>query len=304
MVRAVIMSHAAFGSGRVAVVTGASSGIGLAAAKRFASFGMKVALADNDVDELGAAAREVSASAVHGGDDVLAVPTDVSVIADVERLREQVTQKFGPVSVLMSNAGTGLGGGPWERYEEFRRVIDVNLWGVVNSAHAFLPSMLQHGQEGLVIHTGSKQGITCPPGNTPYNVSKAGVKVFSEAVQHQLRNTPNCRLSAHLLVPGWTDTAINRKARRERAKLEGAPVPWEAPGPRPSGAWSSDQVIDYMLTSIERGDFYILCPDNEVTTAIDRKRIQWATGDIIENRPPLSRWHSGYAEAFKKFSQS
>jgi NAD(P)-dependent dehydrogenase (short-subunit alcohol dehydrogenase family) len=296
--------HPAFNTGRVAVITGAASGIGLAAAKRFASFGMKVALADNDADELAAAEREVASSAAGGPSSVIAVTTDVSALAELERLRDAALKKLGPVSVLMSNAGTGLGGGPWERYDEWRRVLDVNLWGVVNAAHAFIPAMLQNGLDGLVIHTGSKQGITCPPGNTPYNVSKAGVKVFTESVQHQLRNTPGCRLTAHLLVPGWTDTAINRKARRERAALEGSPLPWEVPAPRPSGAWSSDQVIDFMLAGIERNDFYILCPDNEVTAEVDHKRILWAAGDLVENRPPLSRWHSGYAEAFKKFSSS
>jgi short-subunit dehydrogenase len=165
--------------------------------------------------------------------------------------------------------------------------------------------MLETGLEGLVINTGSKQGITCPPGNTPYNVSKAGVKVLTESLQHQLRNTPGCRISAHLLVPGWTDTAINRKAARDRARLGGnARAELATSPPKPSGAWTSEQVVDFLLTAIGNGDFYILCPDNEVTPEMDRKRIQWAAGDLIEGRPPLSRWHADYAEAFKKFAQS
>ncbi len=295
--------HPAFTGGRVAVVTGAATGIGLAAVRRFLSFGMKVALADNDAAELQTVARELAGHA--GADRLLALPTDVSQLGDLERLRDLTWQQLGPVSVIMNNAGTGLGAGPWERYEEWKRVLDVNLWGVINGVHAFIPRMLEHGLEGLVINTGSKQGITCPPGNAPYNVSKAGVKVLTEAVQHELRNTPNCRLSAHLLVPGWTETAINRKAARDRAVLGGDPAAeLAAPDVRPPGAWTADQVIDFMLAGIGKGDFYILCPDNDVSSAMDRKRIQWAAGDLTEGRPPLSRWHADYAAAFKKFAES
>ncbi|HVZ31469.1 MAG TPA: SDR family NAD(P)-dependent oxidoreductase [Polyangiaceae bacterium] len=296
------MPHPALSAGRVAVITGAANGIGLAAARRFRSFGMKVALADNDAAELEAVTRELG---TRGDSDVIGVPTDVSRLADLERLRELTWERLGPVSVLVNNAGTGLGAGPWERYDEWKRVLDVNLWGVINGVHAFIPRMLEHGLDGLVINTGSKQGITCPPGNTAYNVSKAGVKVFTESLQHQLRNTAGCRLSAYLLVPGWTDTAINRKAVRDRARLNGdSAAPLAASGPRPAGAWTSDQVIDYLLASIEKGKFYILCPDNDVSEALDRKRIAWAAGDLIEGRPPLSRWHSDFAAQFKKFSES
>jgi NAD(P)-dependent dehydrogenase (short-subunit alcohol dehydrogenase family) len=297
------MTHPALSSGRVAVITGAATGIGLAAAQRLRSFGMKLALADTDAAELGAVVSELSASGKPS--DVIGIPTDVSRLAELERLRDRAWEKLGPVSVLMNNAGTGLGGGPWERYDEWQRVLDVNLWGVINGIQAFVPRMLEHRLEGLVINTGSKQGITCPPGNTAYNVSKAGVKVLTEAVQHQLRNTPGCRLTAHLLVPGWTDTAINRKAARDRARLDGeAAAQLEPAAPRPTGAWTSEQVVDYMLQALDRGDFYILCPDNDVTTALDRKRILWAAGDLAENRPPLSRWHSDYTAAFKKFADS
>jgi NAD(P)-dependent dehydrogenase (short-subunit alcohol dehydrogenase family) len=296
------MTHPALSSGRVAVITGAATGIGLATAQRLRSFGMKLALADSDEAELAAVTRELGGAR---SDEVLGVPTDVSRLPELERLRDLAWQRLGPVSVLMNNAGTGLGGGPWERYDEWKRVLDVNLWGVINGVQAFLPRMLDHRQEGLVINTGSKQGITCPPGNTAYNVSKAGVKVLTESVQHQLRNTPGCRITAHLLVPGWTDTAINRKAMRDRERLGGnVAAALEPAPPRPAGAWTSEQVVDYLLEAIDRGDFYILCPDNDVSVALDRKRILWAAGDIVENRPPLSRWHSDYAAAFKKFADS
>ncbi|MEO8185227.1 MAG: SDR family NAD(P)-dependent oxidoreductase [Deltaproteobacteria bacterium] len=296
------MTHSALSSGRVAVITGAATGIGLATAQRLRSYGMKLALADSDEAELAAVTRELGGAR---SEEVLGVPTDVSRLAELERLRDLAWQRLGPVSVLMNNAGTGLGGGPWERYDEWKRVLDVNLWGVINGVQAFLPRMIEHRQEGLVINTGSKQGITCPPGNTAYNVSKAGVKVLTEAVQHQLRNTPGCRITAHLLVPGWTDTAINRKATRDRARLGGnLAAPLEPAAARPAGAWTSEQVVDYLLESIDRGDFYILCPDNDVSVALDRKRVLWAAGDVAENRPPLSRWHSDYAAAFKKFADT
>ena len=297
------MHHPAFDRGRVAVITGAAGGIGLAAARRLLSFGMKVALADRDVVEVEAAGKELAATA--GSANVLALGCDVSQLGDVERLRDLCWERLGPVSVLVNNAGTGLGGGAWDRYDEWKRVLDENLWGVINGVFAFVPRMLETGLDGLVINTGSKQGITCPPGNTPYNVSKAGLKVLTESLQHQLRNTPGSRLSAHLLVPGWTDTAINRKAVRDRSRLAGDAEAEAAPAAaRPAGAWTADQVVDYLLAGIARGDFYILCPDNDVSTELDAKRIAWAAGDLVENRPALSRWHPDYADAFAKFIAS
>jgi NAD(P)-dependent dehydrogenase (short-subunit alcohol dehydrogenase family) len=122
-------------------------------------------------------------------------------------------------------------------------------------------------------------------GNPAYNVAKAGVKVFTEGLQHQLRNTPGCKLTAHLLIPGFVFTGMTSGNRTEK----------------PPGAWTPQQTVDFMLQKLEAGDFYILCPDNEVTRATDQKRIQWAAGDIVENRPPLSRWHPDYAQAFEAF---
>jgi NAD(P)-dependent dehydrogenase (short-subunit alcohol dehydrogenase family) len=116
-------------------------------------------------------------------------------------------------------------------------------------------------------------------------MTKAGVKAFTEALQHDLRNIANCNITAHLLIPGFVYTALTAQGRTEK----------------PEGAWTPQETVDFMMQSLENDDFYILCPDNDVARPIDEKRILWAAGDIIENRPPLSRWHPDYAEAFKVF---
>jgi NAD(P)-dependent dehydrogenase (short-subunit alcohol dehydrogenase family) len=276
------MTHTVLTAGRVAVVTGAAMGIGLAACRRFAALGMRVAMADVLADELQAARGEVARLAPGGERDVLAIPTDVARADEVEALKDAAWAAFGEVGLLMNNAATRVGGGAFASLEDWHKALAVNFWGVVHGVQAFVPRMIEQGAPGLVVNTGSKQGITNPPGNLAYNVTKAALKTFTEGLQHELRNTPGCRVSAHLLVPGWTTTG----------KREHKP-----------GAWLPDQVIEHMLGALERGDFYIVCPDDEVTLEMDRKRVLWSAGDITENRPPLSRWHPDYAEAFAVFSR-
>ncbi|MCB1653955.1 MAG: SDR family NAD(P)-dependent oxidoreductase, partial [Pseudomonadales bacterium] len=262
--------HPALKSGNSAVITGGASGIGLVAAKRFAALGMHVAIADNNQDALDAAATAVAALAPGGADSVLTVKIDVGRKDEVDRLKDTAYAAFGEVDVLMNNAGRGKGGGPFDNYEGWQQVIGTNLWGVINGVHAFAPAMIAQGKPGAIINTGSKQGITCPPGDTAYNVSKAGVKVVTEGLAHALRNTPDCQVTAHLLVPGWTFTPLTANGRADK----------------PAGAWTADQVVDFMLQGLGDGDFYIICPDNDVTREVDNKRIQWAANDIVENRPP------------------
>lgn len=114
------------------------------------------------------------------------------------------------------------------------------------------------------------------------------MKAFTEALQHQLRNTPGAKITAHLLIPGFVFTGMTAGNRTEKR----------------AGAWTSEETVDFMLQKLAAGEFYILCPDNEVTRATDEKRILWAVGDIVENRPPLSRWHPDYARAFEVFSKT
>ncbi|MDC0749696.1 SDR family NAD(P)-dependent oxidoreductase [Polyangium mundeleinium] len=280
------MMHPAFLPGAVAVVTGGASGIGLAAAKKLASLGLRVCIADLGADRL-ARSREAVVAVAKGGDaDVMASETDVSRVEALVALEAAVTARFGGTNVLLNNAGIGPRSTVLGPAESWARTIDVNLWGVIHGTQVFVPRMIEQGRPGLVINTGSKQGITTPPGNPAYNVSKAGVKAFTEALQHELRNTPGCQVSAHLLIPGFVFTELTASGRTDK----------------PAGAWTPEQTIDFMMERLAANDFYILCPDNEVPRSLDERRILWAAGDIVENRPPLSRWHPDYAEAFKAFA--
>ena len=280
-------NHPALAANRVAVITGAASGIGLAASTKLAALGMKVCMADANGGALEAAAAKVRAAAAGRG-EVRSFTVDVSSHEDVRRLKTSAYDAFGEVALLMNNAGTGGGGELFGDPARLRRIIDVNLWGVVNGVQAFAPDMIGQGTAAAIVNTGSKQGITCPPGDTAYNVSKAGVKVVTEALAHELRNTENCRVSAHLLIPGFTFTGMTAGSRTEK----------------PLAAWSAEQVVDFMLASMGKGDFYILCPDNDVPRELDERRILWAAGDIVENRPPLSRWHPDYKDAFAQFAKA
>ena len=190
------MPHPALVPDAVAVVTGGASGIGLAAARRFAEAGLRVCIADLGPDRLAAAAAQIAASARAGAAAVMAVETDVSRREELDGLAAAVAERWGGADVLMNNAGIGPDSSVFGPPDAWERILGVNLWGVVNGTQAFVPGMIarsrETGRPGLVVNTGSKQGITTPPGNPAYNVSKAGVKVFTEALAHELRQAEGC----------------------------------------------------------------------------------------------------------------
>ncbi|MEL6915819.1 MAG: SDR family NAD(P)-dependent oxidoreductase [Pseudomonadota bacterium] len=271
------MTHPALTSASVAVITGGASGIGLAIASEYARLGMRVVVVDRAADKLSAAEERLRAA---GAAEVMTADTDISDRAAVEALEARVAEAFGGTDILMANAGIGVSSSCLGPREAWETTLGVNLWGPVHCCQAFVPRMIARGRPGFIVNTGSKQGITTPPGNPAYNVSKAGLKAYTEALAHELRNTEGAALTAHLLIPGFVHTGMTGRAEK------------------PPAAWTTEQTAAFFLESLARGDFYILCPDNDVPRALDEKRIAWAVGDLIENRPALSRWHPDYAEAF------
>ncbi|MGR9091093.1 MAG: SDR family NAD(P)-dependent oxidoreductase [Gammaproteobacteria bacterium] len=275
--------HAAFTRGNSAVITGAADGIGRAAACAFAGFGMNVLLCDIDSEQLDMAVAAARASA--DGGTILGRVVDVADYAAVEEMKAAAYAVFGRVDVLMNNAGTSVKTGSFDALDGWQHLIAVNLWGVIHGVQAFTQSMVDQHAPALIINTGSKQGITNPPGNPAYNVSKAGVKAATESLQHTLRNIDGCQVSAHLLVPGFTYTGLVRRVVNEK----------------PDGAWMPEDVVSYLIDAVNRGSFYIICPDNEVTSAEDARRILWGAGDLAHDRTPLSRWDPAYADEFAAF---
>ncbi|KAH8892511.1 NAD(P)-binding protein [Thozetella sp. PMI_491] len=262
---------AVFKAGHTALITGGASGIGLALAKKVSGYGLKVLVADWDDAQLEAVPAAV-------GGDVTTIKADVTKPEDWAKLKSMVDADFGgKINLLALNAGIGRPTS-WEDPANFKAILDVNLWGVIHGITTFLPAVkaaAATGARSSVVITGSKQGITNPPGNPAYNASKAAVKTLAEHLSFDLRNESN--LTVHLLVPGWTFTALT--GNKPGAGKE-----------KPAGAWFPEQVVDYLEEKMAEGKFYVLCPDNDVAEETDKKRMLWSVGDLVEGRPPLTRW--------------
>ncbi|MCY4006893.1 MAG: SDR family NAD(P)-dependent oxidoreductase [Rhodobacteraceae bacterium] len=265
-----MMTHSVIRENAVAVITGAASGIGLATARALSSRGMRIVLVDLDPQSLATAAESLAGPSICRA-------VDVADQDAINNLAESVFTEYGQVNFLMNNAAIRVAGSEDEGIENWHRTMQVNFWASVYAERAFLPRMIADRHPGIILNTGSKQGITNPPGNVIYNISKSALKTYTEQLQHRLRNIDSCHISAHLLVPGFTITGPHK--------------------PNPGG-WSPEQLVAYMIPRLEQGDFYIICPDNEVTLELDAIRMEWAAQDIIDNRPPLSRWHPDWSDRF------
>ena len=265
--------------GGIAVITGGASGVGLASAHHLAKRGFDIFLVDRNSDTLDAAASGLRAI----GANVTCATVDVSNTKAMTELADQVYSQ-GPVAVLMNNAGVGMSSSTLEDVQTWRTTFDVNLFGVLNGVQAFVPRMIDAARPAAVINTGSKQGITTPPGNPAYNASKAALKVLTEQLAHELREA-SAPIDVHLFVPGFTYTGMISDFIPEK----------------PAGAWTSEQTVDYLFNKIATGSFYILCPDNMVSENTDARRVLWAAQDITEDRPALSRWHPDWKTAFADY---
>ncbi|KAJ3562501.1 hypothetical protein NP233_g9531 [Leucocoprinus birnbaumii] len=299
--------HPVLHPGRVAVVTGAGHGIGKAAAKEFARLGLKVAISDVNEERLNNVGRELEE--LIGKPNVLAIPTDVSKIDQVVRFKNQIYDTWGEVGVLMNNVGIRLRTTPWDinGADSWRKVFEVNVLGMIKVQHTFVPSMINQENHSVIVNSGSKRGITNPPsvslpkepktirsfrhsGDVLYSASKAAVKSLTESLAHELRELPECNVTAHLFTAGNTWTGLTGD--------DGTGT-----GIKLDAAWTPEETVLYMLDKVRQGDFYIIVPDNETPKEVDQLRIMWSAGDVAENRPALSRWHKDYKPLFEEFMQ-
>jgi NAD(P)-dependent dehydrogenase (short-subunit alcohol dehydrogenase family) len=201
--------------GRVAVVTGAASGIGLGMARRFAAEGMRVVMADIERNALQAVADELASS----GSEVIAAPTDTSVLDEVEALAALTLDRFGAVHVVCNNAGVGSRGLPFRELplRDFEWVLGVNLWGVIHGLHAFLPH-LRLQDEGHIVNTASVSALYHLPNMAPYNASKAAVLALSETIKFELE-AEGSHVGVSVLCPSWVRTNISTASRNLPERL-------------------------------------------------------------------------------------
>jgi NAD(P)-dependent dehydrogenase (short-subunit alcohol dehydrogenase family) len=274
---------------RVAVVTGAASGIGRALARRFVAEGMRVVLADVERGALEKTAGELAGE----GARVLPVPTDVSQAEQVDALAKRTLDAFGAVHLVCNNAGVFTGGASWEQtLGDWQWVLGVNLWGVVHGVRTFVPILLEQGTEAHIVSTASGAGLVSLPGSAPYNVSKHAVVTLMETLHHEL-SMRGSKIGVSVLCPGPINTNIPESQRNRPPEL--------APGVRASAVggrlrealrqgMDPAEVADKVVRGIRDGRFYILTHD-DIKRGVERRM-----RDILEDRVPRTPRGPGLEE--------
>ncbi len=272
---------------KVAVVTGAASGIGRALAEKSAQEGMKVVLADVEESALKQAEEELKAS----GAQVLAVRTDVSQADEVEVLAQKTFDTYGAVHLLFNNAGVGGGTTVWESsLADWQWVLGVNLWGVIHGIHFFVPRMLAQDTEGHIVNTASSAGLITSSGLGIYKVSKHGVVTLSETLACELA-AHGARLKASVLCPEWVNTRILDAERNRPQALQNAPEeqntsPEIAAVVQAMREWLAQEglppsrVAERVFDAIRQEQFYIFTHPNT------KYGVQLRMEDILQERMP------------------
>jgi NAD(P)-dependent dehydrogenase (short-subunit alcohol dehydrogenase family) len=241
--------------GRVAVVTGAASGLGRAMAERFAAEGMRVVLSDIDRAGLDDAARSLT----EAGAEVHAVAADVSAADDVEHLADESFTRFGAVHLLCNNAGVVKSARVWAlTLDDWRWVLGVDLWSVIHGIRSFVPRMLAQGGGGHVVNTASMTGLLPMPRLAAYSTAKSGVVALSESLQLDL-DAEGADIGVSVFCPGFVATRITDSARNRPASLADTT---EATGPRTvSGVQptlTAEEAAGQVLDAVRTRRFWIL----------------------------------------------
>ncbi|OJJ59555.1 hypothetical protein ASPSYDRAFT_43938 [Aspergillus sydowii CBS 593.65] len=283
---------------KTALITGAASGIGFAVAKLCRSRGMHLALLDVDAVNL-PKARDVLASV----DESLKTESytiDVGDKSQWDSVAAKVQSTFPTIDLVLLNAARGTkpkDSNPWVNNTDYwRQIFDTNVFGPINGISALLPLLKKDTTPKSIVITGSKQGITNPPGggNPAYNSTKGAIKILTEHLAHDLRSdAATAHISAHLLVPGWTWTGLmGNVGPTDEGQVK-----------KMKGSWAPSQVAEELERGLQNGSFYIICPDDDVDQALDKARMQWGCDDILEDRPALSRWEKEWKSKAEKAIQ-
>ena len=273
-------------SGRVAVVTGAASGIGLAMARRFAAEGMRVVLSDVEQGPLEQAGAELRGQ----GHDVRGVVADVSRWEDVEALADATIEAFGAVHVVCNNAGVATRGRAWQlTLDDWRWVLGVDLWGVIHGVRAFVPRLLEQGEGGHIVNTASMTGVLPIRGLAAYTVAKTGVVALSEVLALDLE-AEEASVGVSVLLPGFIATRITESDRNRPEHLgERAAAAAASAGPRTTAGvestMSADEVAGLVVDAVRTGEFWILT--HPAYRAIIQQRAAGIGGGGRPFQPPI-----------------